>query len=40
MKKIRSFLHVVLIILNACVVDFYVVSVVWSVWVQGCFYGF
>jgi len=26
--------------LNTCVLDFCVVSVVWSVWVYGSFYGF
>jgi len=30
---------VVLIILNMCVLVFFIVSVVWSVWVRGCFYG-
>jgi len=29
-----------LTILNSCVLDFCVVSVVWSIWVNGSFYGF
>jgi len=31
---------VVLRISNTCVLDFLVVSMVWSDWVYGCFYGF
>jgi len=30
---------VTLRILNTCVLDFFVVSVVWSVWVHGCLCG-
>ena len=43
MKKICNFLHILLVVLrtlNTCVLDFCVVSVVWSVWVHGCFYCF